>query len=183
MSRDDLVRASGDDAVRVSDADRERVAREIREHFAVGRLNDDELNERLDAAYAARTAGELRAARADLPDLPLPPREQRKLLVQRRRDLTRRMIQEAGGGLVPFVVTTVIWAATGAGFFWPIFVLIAVLIPVLSTAWKLYGPAPDIEQVERELNRQRRRSGRRGHRGGKPRRGGGRHTGGPGTPD
>jgi hypothetical protein len=41
--------------VRVSDDERERVAREIREHYAAGRLDDNELNERVEAAYAART--------------------------------------------------------------------------------------------------------------------------------
>jgi uncharacterized protein DUF1707/cell wall-active antibiotic response 4TMS protein YvqF len=53
--------------VRASDADRERVAVELRGHMADGRLTLDELSDRLDAAYGARTVGELEALTRDLP--------------------------------------------------------------------------------------------------------------------
>ena len=53
--------------LRASDADRERVATRLREHLADGRLTLDELSERLDAAYKARTVGELDALMQDLP--------------------------------------------------------------------------------------------------------------------
>ena len=56
--------------VRVSDQERERVAAELREHFAQGRLDTDELEERLARAYRARTVEELEALRLDLPRLP-----------------------------------------------------------------------------------------------------------------
>ncbi|HEX5287877.1 MAG TPA: DUF1707 domain-containing protein, partial [Streptosporangiaceae bacterium] len=41
--------------VRVGDADRDAVATQLREHFADGRLTLEELNERLDQAFAAKT--------------------------------------------------------------------------------------------------------------------------------
>ncbi|GAA3968431.1 DUF1707 domain-containing protein [Thermobifida alba] len=53
--------------VRASDADRERVAERLREHFTQGRLDDDELAERMEAAYRARTRGELAVLTEDLP--------------------------------------------------------------------------------------------------------------------
>lgn len=53
--------------MRVSDAEREAAAAELQEHFASGRLNQDELNERLAAAFAARTRGDVNALFADLP--------------------------------------------------------------------------------------------------------------------
>jgi Domain of unknown function (DUF1707) len=53
--------------VRVGDADREAVAAQLREHYAVGRLTLDELNERLDQAFAARTKADLDAVLRDLP--------------------------------------------------------------------------------------------------------------------
>jgi hypothetical protein len=53
--------------MRVSDADREAAAAELQEHFASGRLNQDELNERLERAFAAKTRGDLSAIFADLP--------------------------------------------------------------------------------------------------------------------
>ncbi len=53
--------------MRVGDAEREAAAAELREHFASGRLNADELNERLDQAFAAKTRGDLHALMIDLP--------------------------------------------------------------------------------------------------------------------
>ncbi|GAA1502961.1 DUF1707 domain-containing protein [Sphaerisporangium rubeum] len=58
---------SRDDGLRVGDAERDAVMTALREHFAQGRLTHDELDERLGATLAARTAGELRQVLADLP--------------------------------------------------------------------------------------------------------------------
>jgi Domain of unknown function (DUF1707) len=159
--------------LRVSDEQRERAAQDIREHYAAGRLTDDELSERVQAAYSARTEQELRAALADLPKLPATPAQRKAELAARRGALQRRMLQEAGGGVGTFALCTAIWAVTGAsGFFWPIIVLVACLVPVVSNGWRLYGPAPDFDQVERDLDARRRknevhRRGRAGHRSGR----------------
>jgi len=56
-----------DDLVRASDADRDAAAAALRSHFAAGRLDAGELDERLAAALSARTLGELHAVMADLP--------------------------------------------------------------------------------------------------------------------
>ena len=53
--------------IRVSDAEREAVAGQLREHYGDGRLTLDELNERLDQTFAAKTASELNAVTTDLP--------------------------------------------------------------------------------------------------------------------
>ncbi|AOP45665.1 DUF1707 SHOCT-like domain-containing protein [Streptomyces lydicus] len=53
--------------LRASDADRERVAEILRDALAEGRLVMEEFEERLDAAYRARTYGELEPLTADLP--------------------------------------------------------------------------------------------------------------------
>jgi len=53
--------------MRVGDAEREAAAAELREHYASGRLTLEELNERLDAAFAAKTRGDLTAVMRDLP--------------------------------------------------------------------------------------------------------------------
>ncbi|WP_248961256.1 DUF1707 SHOCT-like domain-containing protein [Sphaerisporangium perillae] len=55
------------DDLRIGDAERDAVMSALREHFAQGRLTHDELDERLDAVLAARTAGALRQVTADLP--------------------------------------------------------------------------------------------------------------------
>lgn len=54
--------------LRASDADRERVASVLREAAAEGRLAFDELDERLTAAYAAKTYADLEPLTRDLPD-------------------------------------------------------------------------------------------------------------------
>jgi DUF1707 SHOCT-like domain len=53
--------------LRVSDAEREATATELREHYAAGRLTLEELNERLDKAFAAKTRADLNALMTDLP--------------------------------------------------------------------------------------------------------------------
>ena len=58
--------------VRVGDADREAVAAQLREHFADGRLTLEELNERLDQAFAAKTKADLNTVLRDLPQAARP---------------------------------------------------------------------------------------------------------------
>jgi hypothetical protein len=53
--------------VRVSDADRDAIAAQLREHYAQGRLTLDELNQRLELTFAAKTRTDLNAVTRDLP--------------------------------------------------------------------------------------------------------------------
>jgi DUF1707 SHOCT-like domain len=148
------------EGLRVSDQQREQAADALRDHFAAGRLTEDELNERLDAALEAKTEPELHALLSDLPKLPVSPQQRKAELVERRSQLQRRVIQEAGGGAALFVLCTGIWAASGGnGQFWPIWVLLVVLIPLVRNGWRLYGPSPELDRVERELEERRTRSG------------------------
>jgi hypothetical protein len=61
---------AGPDGLRASDAERDAVAATLADHFREGRLNREELDERLGRALTARTRGELGAVLADLPDGP-----------------------------------------------------------------------------------------------------------------
>jgi Domain of unknown function (DUF1707) len=106
--------------LRIADADRERVAERLRKAAGEGRLAPEELEERLEAAFAARTEAELAPLVGDLPTEARPrPR-------RRRRDLR------------PFVATAIllvaIWALTGAGYFWPVW-------PILGWGVFALGPA------------------------------------------
>ena len=151
--------------LRASDEDRERFAGNLREHFAAGRIGDDELADRLDAVYAARTIAELEAVMHDLPALPLSPAARRAELAERRAELRRHLLQQAGASLTPFVICTVVWAASGAqSNFWPAFLLIFPVLFLVRNGWRLYGPAPDLDRVQLELGRGQGR--RRHHRGG-----------------
>ena len=114
-----------DTTLRASDAEREHHAELLREHAAQGRLTVDELEERLDRVYAARTRGELEPVIADLPAAERPHARRPPRRPRVRRDL------------VPFIavnlVLIAIWAATGAGYFWPIW-------PLLGWGLGLMGP-------------------------------------------
>jgi hypothetical protein len=57
---------------RASDSEREAVVARLRHAAGEGRLTVDELDERIDAAYAATTRAELEPLTADLPDAPMP---------------------------------------------------------------------------------------------------------------
>jgi hypothetical protein len=57
---------------RASDAEREATVARLREAAAEGRLTVEELDERIDAAYAASTRAELEPLTADLPEGALP---------------------------------------------------------------------------------------------------------------
>jgi hypothetical protein len=58
--------------IRVGDVEREETASQLREHYADGRLTLDELNERLDQIFAAKTRADLNGALRDLPVAPRP---------------------------------------------------------------------------------------------------------------
>ena len=54
-------------SLRVSDADRDRAIAELSEHYQVGRLTTEELEDRTGRALQARTAADLAALFTDLP--------------------------------------------------------------------------------------------------------------------
>jgi Domain of unknown function (DUF1707) len=70
--------AAGPARIRASDAEREDALRSLAEHYADGRLDRAEFDERADAAFAARTRDQLRLLLRDLPqpaaDLARPAR-------------------------------------------------------------------------------------------------------------
>ena len=58
--------------LRISDDDRHRVAEVLREAAGEGRIDLDELDQRLEATYAAKTYADLVPITVDLPALPEP---------------------------------------------------------------------------------------------------------------
>jgi class 3 adenylate cyclase len=101
-------------SVRASDADRERVVELLRHHYGEGRLSDDELAERVGAAYGVRTMAELGDLTADLPSA-------REHGHSRRRSALSTSVRIH---LTVYIVVNVmligIWAASGGGYFWPV---------------------------------------------------------------
>ncbi len=149
--------------MRVADADREQLAEELREHMLAGRLSSEEFEDRVAKAYAALTQAELDVLREDLP---MGLVRVNSALALRRTKLRRRLLQEGGGAVGVSAACVAIWALTGASHgtpFWPAWVIIPTMIPVLRNAWMLFGPAPDADAVEQHLNRQSARRARHGH--------------------
>jgi hypothetical protein len=152
-------------ATRASDADRERLAEALREHYAAGRLSAEELGERLSAAYQGATLQELEALRRDLPELPPSPALRRAERQRRQGELRRALLQRAGGAFTPFAIGTVIWLASGASSsFWPVWLLIFPALYLVGNLWRLHGPAPELDRVQRELEQRSPRRRRRHHR-------------------
>ncbi|MEQ3554980.1 DUF1707 domain-containing protein [Pseudonocardia nematodicida] len=114
--------------VRVSDADRQETADRLKLAQDEGRLSLSEYDERLRAAYAAATRGELDQVVADLPKV------KRKHLPSVRADRAeaqkaeskRAYLKEWRSWAGVAVLLTAIWAITSIAsgqlnFFWPIF--------------------------------------------------------------
>lgn len=104
--------------LRASDADREQVAERLRQATAEGRLVAEELEERLEAVFAARTYGELDAVVADLPGQTL-----------RRRDRGR-----SGLALRPVPILALFILAP---VLFSLLLAAAVVIATLFSAWGL----------------------------------------------
>jgi len=68
---EDRCPVPGDPRIRASDADRDRATALLREHHAAGRLTAEEFHERMDAAFNAKTLGEIDDLLADLPVIDL----------------------------------------------------------------------------------------------------------------
>jgi len=142
-------------AVRASDADRERVARTLGEHGAAGRLTPEELEQRLDAAYAARTQGDLERLLDDLPPAPAPRAEDPARAVARAR-----LAHRAGAAAIASLLCVGIWAAAGAsGSFWPIWVILVAVLGLARESWRTLGPGGGLS--DEELGERRRRRTRR----------------------
>jgi Domain of unknown function (DUF1707)/2TM domain len=140
--------------IRVSDAEREEVVERLREHTAAGRLTPQELDERIDEAYAARTRGELDGVMRELP-VSAPPVAD---VQAARRERARRQLYASVGSYVTTNATLVIiWALTGAGSFWPIWVIAFWGIALIAQAWHMLGPGGGEEEPEDRHRRRRRR--------------------------
>ena len=142
-------------SVRASDEDRERVASELSRQAGAGRLTPEELDERVEAAYSARTEADLARLTDDLPAPPAPPVASRDVALRRARFQHR-----AAGALLTILVCVAVWAATGAdSSFWPIWVILGVGVGVLREGFRAYGPGIEFSDEElglRERDRRRR---------------------------
>ncbi len=120
MPTDPLIPAPYE--VLASDPERERVAEALREHAAAGRLDTDELEERLGATYGARLRADLLPLLADLPTPTTAPRPRAR----------RRQLPNVAPAVALAILLIAIWALTGAGYFWPIWPIGAVALSTVK---------------------------------------------------
>lgn len=146
--------------LRASDRDREILHDVLGDALADGRLSLAELEERSDRVGASRTLGELPALIDDL--VPAHPHVSRiELLTPRtlRAEAERRYRAERRGALLVFLyaslISLAIWGASGAGFFWPAFVILA---SGIRPANLVLSRDDRIRRIERRLERKRTRA-------------------------
>ncbi|GAB3659131.1 DUF1707 domain-containing protein [Actinocorallia lasiicapitis] len=142
--------------MRASDTDRDRYAEVLRENYAVGRLTQDELNERLEAVYAARTLGGLQQLTSDLPehdayDLPVPASSASSKPVKRTNakgvQVYRTGLRASWTGWASVnLVTFTIWLITSIGtasLIYPWFLWVAGPWGAVLLAATIFGPDKD----------------------------------------
>ena len=131
-------------AMRAGHADREQVVARLNTAFAEGRLDVGELEERVAAAYAARTLGELVPLTADLPG---PHQSPAVTEPRRAADPVRHpgAVRRAGphrppiaGALGFFLFNVLIWgiiclASWELIYFWPIWTAIPLVLSIVGT--------------------------------------------------
>lgn len=118
-------------ATRASDAEREVCARALRDHAAAGRLELDELEERVGRAYDARYRAELRMLLRDL------PADRGRRLV-RALDRLDRLLLTAHLAAFAFAALFLggLWVVSGSDDFWPALMLVPWLVVL---AWHAGG--------------------------------------------
>ena len=130
---DDYVGGEMAKSHRASDTDRDQVAAILRDALADGRLDNDEFAERLDAAYRAKTFGELDTLTADLPTSAVvpaatdraPAAQQPTSVADSRSDrgLRAAWVTWAGAVSINLVIWVMVSLSNGEPvYFWPMWV-------------------------------------------------------------
>ncbi|PUA81936.1 DUF1707 SHOCT-like domain-containing protein [Nocardioides currus] len=108
---------------RIGDAERDVAAARLGDHFAAGRLDHEEYDERLDAIWSARTHADLDQVFWDMP-LVSTPRPAPPVAVNRSRDVRFPVWMIAVAAIVLMAVAHVPW-----------FVWLILLVVVLKRPW------------------------------------------------
>ncbi len=116
-----------DELLRTADAERDKVIAALSDHYALGRLSLDELNDRVGQVLQARTRAQLVAPLSDLPAEPVTPSRP-----ARRPSVAPVPGSPAKARWTPWLATAVIcltiWLVTSVAhgsalYFWPAWVI------------------------------------------------------------
>ncbi len=134
-------------SVRAGNADREKVVARLNTAFAEGRLDVGELDERVTAAYAAKTLGQLAPLTADLPvphrPAPVAPARREPTPARARRADGHRWAP-VGAMVGVFLLNVLIWAVLAVAdgdrpYFWPVWLLIPVFVTAMGALGRGHG--------------------------------------------
>lgn len=121
--------------LRASDLDRHETVEFLRQHAGEGRLTTEELEDRIEQAYGAKTLGELAVVTADLPAEPraaLAFRRPVEVPVDPTRRFRLKLLRQVRRWVTIDIAAILIWVFTGrTGAFWPGYVILASLLLVL----------------------------------------------------
>ena len=118
---------------RVTDSERRRAAADVEAAVGDGLLDLAEADERLAQVWAARTAGELELARAELPATWLRQRRRAERALVAHEQARRALPAHVRSWLALVVLLVTVWAlTTPGGYFWPVW-------PALGTGICLAG--------------------------------------------
>ncbi len=111
--------------VRIGDADREAAIAALGEHYAAGRLDKDEFDERSAEVWGAKTAAAIRPLFADLPQPhpPAEPRQSTRFTTPPRSGATTPPPRRRGFPVLP-VLLLVLASVIVLGSAWPVFLVI-----------------------------------------------------------
>jgi hypothetical protein len=141
--------------------DRERVATVLRDSYADGRLTLEELQERLDQAYASKTLGELDTLTRDLPQQAAPAPSVPAVPARDRAAINRRVRDRVLTYVILMLFLIAIWAASGRhGSFWPIWPMLVGALILAFDVLHLEQPGT-ARRRQRHLDRADRRWERR----------------------
>ena len=104
--------SSPDPRMRIADSDRERAMADLAGHYAEGRLDHEEYDERLDAIWTARTRADLALLFSDLPRLPAPLPPRPKPAAPRRSSAGQRV------PLLPVLAALIVLSLLAEAPFW-----------------------------------------------------------------
>jgi hypothetical protein len=96
-------------ALRASDADREAVAQRLRVASVDGRIDSDELEQRLAAVYAARWVGELDRLVADVVPPPPPPPAPMQVPYQQYQPYQPVAYAPTNGLAIASLISSILW--------------------------------------------------------------------------
>jgi Domain of unknown function (DUF1707) len=136
------------DLLRVGDAERQQAVTALGEHYAAGRLDQDEYDTRIQTAYAAKTRIDLQGLFGDLPEpVPFRPTGDRPAgsplpgweAGRNARDRTRRRV---GSPVIPVLMVIAIFLGVSLLVHFPVVPLLFLLIWVGAGRRRGWGGGP-----------------------------------------